>query len=350
MILTTLQLSLDEFERTTGWQIKPYGACKEDMCVPLPPLSADAEGRIDITAVADRLGMPIARDEAQGLFALGPRSGDRRALDSARMPDLILDDFGGEPFQLKQLLGQRVVLITWASWCGCRFDLPEWQALHEELSSTGLTIVTVAVDTDIEAARPFHDAANPSHPALIDQAHATSELFGMTNVPFGVWIDEQGTIVRPAEPAFGDPGARDEALAPMLAKLPEATLKLGAKHNTVTDRTGKYAAAVRDWARRGADSQYVLAEHEVVERSRPRPLEFGLAAAEFELGQHLYRAGFADAAEPHFAEAHRLDPTNWTYFREALSLADPDIVNNSRDLIDEVASVGVDSFYPELGL
>ena len=28
------------------------------------------------------------------------------------------------------------------------------------------------------------------------------ERFGMTNAPFAIWIDEDGTIVRPAEVAF----------------------------------------------------------------------------------------------------------------------------------------------------
>ena len=78
----------------------------------------------------------------------------------------------------------------------------------------------------------------------------------------------------------------------------------------------------RDWAANGRASRYVLSEDEVIERSRPRPPEFGLAAAHFELAQHLHRAGFR-ATVPHFQEAHRLDPTNWSYHREALSLVDP---------------------------
>ena len=32
----------------------------------------------------------------------------------------------------------------------------------------------------------------------------------MTNVPFAIWIDEAGTIVRPAELAFAPQQPRDE--------------------------------------------------------------------------------------------------------------------------------------------
>ena len=116
MTLDRLDLTADEFEQLTGWAIKPEGACKEAVCVPLPPLEHDGEGRVDVTVVAERLGMPVAHDDAHGLWALGPRSGDRRVLESARMPDLVLPDFDGNEFDLASVRGRKVVLIAWASW------------------------------------------------------------------------------------------------------------------------------------------------------------------------------------------------------------------------------------------
>jgi hypothetical protein len=116
MTLDRLDLTAEEFAETTGWEIKPEGACQEDVCVPLPALEPDAEGRIEVTVVAERLGMPIAHDGAHGLWALGPRSGDRRVLERARMPDLVLQDFDGDAFDLASLRGRKVVLIAWASW------------------------------------------------------------------------------------------------------------------------------------------------------------------------------------------------------------------------------------------
>jgi len=65
--------------------------------------------------------------------------------------------------------------------------------------------VTVALDVDADQARPFIEQVNAGYPCLIDTAHACDELFGFVNVPNGVWIDEQGMIVRPAEQAH--PGA-----------------------------------------------------------------------------------------------------------------------------------------------
>ena len=86
------------------------------VAAPGPALEPDAEGRIEVTVVAERLGMPIAHDGAHGLWALGPRSGDRRVLERARMPDLVLQDFDGDAFDLASLRGRKVVLIAWASW------------------------------------------------------------------------------------------------------------------------------------------------------------------------------------------------------------------------------------------
>ena len=181
-----------------------------------------------------------------------------------------------------------------------------WQALYEELAPNGLVIVTVALDTDREAARPFVDAASPTHPSLVDQALSMVDQFGITNVPFALWIDESGTIVRPPEVAF--PGRavqdQDEAAAARLeaaiAQMPEKQRTVVEAMTKAVDRTGRYTDALRDWVTFGSDSRFVLSAEDVVARSRPRPAEFGLAAADFELGQDLHRAGFPLDAVPHF--------------------------------------------------
>ena len=84
-----------------------------------------------------------------------------------------------------------------------------------------------------------------------------------------------------------------------------------------------YLAGLRDWAANGAASRFALSPEEVIERSAPRPAEVSEAAASFELGQHLHRSGHADDAVRWFREAHRLQPGNWTYKRQAWSFLDP---------------------------
>ena len=81
---------------------------------------------------------------------------------------------------------------------------------------------------------------------------------------------------------------------------------------------------VDDWVEHGAASRYALSPDEVDRAfATPRTDAEATAAAEFELGQHLHRAGDHAAAIPHWREAHRLVPDNWTYKRQAWNFEDP---------------------------
>ena len=108
MILERLDEPPVDLEARTGWTIKPEGACRGDVCVPLPR-------PFDVRTLADRLGMPLVEDEAHGLWALGPESGGR-ALSTAELPDITLPDRNGEDFSLRSLRGTKVFMIAWASW------------------------------------------------------------------------------------------------------------------------------------------------------------------------------------------------------------------------------------------
>ena len=217
-----------------------------------------------------------------------------------------------------------------------------WQTLRAELHPHGLEIVTVALDTGgAAAARRWIDAAHPEHPALIDQAHQLDALLGIVNVPSGVWIDEQGMIVRPPEPAFPQRPAfqnvdpdnpvlieryRDN---PRGLEVVREVLKLRIEPEA-------YVAALRDWVANGAASRYALAPDEVVRRSRPRPAEVAEAAA----------VGW-------FRRAHRLQPGNWTYKRQAWSFADPrqgPTELYEGDWLSDVRAIGAENYYPPLDL
>jgi hypothetical protein len=113
MLLEQLQVSVDEFEAGSGWALKPQGACRGEVCVPLP---ADAvrDGAVDVVAVAQRLGMPLVADAAAGIWALGPETLSGHALPSAQAPELVLPDLDGNEFHLSSLRGQKVVIVSWA--------------------------------------------------------------------------------------------------------------------------------------------------------------------------------------------------------------------------------------------
>jgi hypothetical protein len=228
-----------------------------------------------------------------------------------------------------------------------------WQALRTQLHPLGIEIVTVALDTGgADAVRPWIEAAQPEHPSLIDVAHICDDLLGIVNVPSSVWIDEHGMIVRPAEPAW--PGS-----TPVIDMMPEMTKDLPPEHRGVIDEvlkmkidTGSTVPMLLDWAEHGAASRFVLSPDEVVARSLPRGESESRAAAHFELGQHLFRVGEREAAVPHWSEAHRLQPDNWTYKRQAWHLesleasgAPSRFVGN---WLEDVRAIGAENYYPSI--
>jgi hypothetical protein len=112
MILDRPLMPKTDLENLWGWELKPEGACKDVRCVPLPQRDDEL---VDVLGLADRLGMPVVHDEAQGLWAVGPEGGGR-FLDTAVCPQIVLPDLDGNPFDLASLHGKKVLLVAWASW------------------------------------------------------------------------------------------------------------------------------------------------------------------------------------------------------------------------------------------
>ena len=117
MLLERLDVDPQELASRTGWTVKDEGACKADVCVPLPRDARTGDGRIDVTILAERLGMPLVADDEHGLWALGPETAvSGTALTSAIAPELVLPTIDGDDFRLSSLRGRKVLLVAWASW------------------------------------------------------------------------------------------------------------------------------------------------------------------------------------------------------------------------------------------
>jgi hypothetical protein len=213
--------------------------------------------------------------------------------------------------------------------------------------------VTVALDVDADEARPFIAQARPEHPSLIDSGHVTDELFGFVNVPNAVWIDESGTIVRPAEAAMPGTNPFLESFHSIdLTTLPPNVADVLREARKIRIDPEQYVAMVDDWAEQGGASRYALAPDEVIRRSGLRTDAEATAAAEFELGQWLHRHGDHDAAIPHWRNAHRLFPDNWTYKRQAWNFEDPGTQGRTdayeSSWYEDVLAIGAENYYPAI--
>jgi hypothetical protein len=114
MILQSLEVDPKAFEARTGWAIKPEGACKGEVCVPLPAGASGAD-KLGARMLSERLGMPLIHDNDADIWCLGPEALGR-ALTTARAPELELPDYTGKPFRLSSLRRQKVLIVTWSSW------------------------------------------------------------------------------------------------------------------------------------------------------------------------------------------------------------------------------------------
>ena len=192
-----------------------------------------------------------------------------------------------------------------------------WQAIHAELESRGLVVISVALDSGgARTTTQWIRAASPTYPCLIDERHVVAELYGMVNVPNAVWIDEDGRIVRPAENA----GASDS----FRRHLDRTTKQMSAEGLAERERLrSAYFDALRDWAAKGAASAFAMAPDEARRHLPTITEEHVQAATSFRLGHFLHTTGHTQDALPYLAEARRLHPESWSYRRQTWELEEP---------------------------
>jgi len=106
MIVDRVDIGTEEFREATGWEIKPQGACKGDVCVALPDTG------FSLLTTAESLGMAVVSDD--GVWAVGPETLGGRALTSADASDVHLPDLDGHEFHISSLRGQKVLVVSWA--------------------------------------------------------------------------------------------------------------------------------------------------------------------------------------------------------------------------------------------
>ena len=199
--------------------------------------------------------------------------------------------------------------------------------MYEELGEKNFEIVAVAQDTGGEqAAGPFYDAAEATYTTLIDTAHAVSSLYNMINVPTGVWIDEEGIIVRPNEVAYSE----------------------NVEFGTIKVNGSDYREALTDWVENGRQSRFYLSPDEVVRGLRPRNSEEALADASFKLAVHFYEQDKMVQARRYWQKAQNLQPESWNYHRQDWSfLPREDASENWKEKFD---ALGGKPYYEPLEL
>jgi hypothetical protein len=280
-----LLLSPAALLEATGWDLKDVGLCKGEVCVPVRLLAP-----VSLVDVATALRRPLAQVSVGGdVVAVLGEAGGSVAVTGEVAPPLILRDVNGNDITVTGT-GRKTAVVAWSTWCGCRYELPSWKQLADELRADGVEIITVAVDEDVEAVKPWVQAGLPT---AVDPEHRVSDVFGIVNVPSTVWLDEAGRVVKPPTIAPGD----DQFI--------EFTKVDAEQHH----------AALRTWARGGA-APVVEDPADDEDLRRARALR--------RLAAWLHRHGHVELAEEQFQAAVDLAPLDFTIRRSSMPLRGKD--------------------------
>ena len=118
------QISAESLTETLGWELKPEGLCRGDVCVPVSgpttlagdPTSGDV-ATVDAMAVATALDRPAAHDPVSDVVAVGaPRASRRQAINDLIAPEFTLPDLDGSLVSLNDFRGKKKLLVAFSSW------------------------------------------------------------------------------------------------------------------------------------------------------------------------------------------------------------------------------------------
>jgi peroxiredoxin len=294
-----LWIAPTDLTRINDFVLKPEGACYAEICVPIRQdrdsalfKRRESQGWFNVSEFARRLQQPAVIDSEHAVWSFGTIPTVHHAfLESAAAPDFALPDRHGQIVRLSTFRGKKILLVTWASWCGCRYDLPNWQTAFQSLKESNVEIVAVAQDAGgAAAAEPWYAAAHPTYTTLVDSTHLVTELYHLVNVPSAIWIDERGQIRRINEGTY-------TGITQIGSSKPD------------------YLPLVKDWARNGDKSPYVWNAREVTKHIRKQNGDEALADPTFKLGVYFFPRDEA-LARKYWQRAQVLAPDNWNYHRQ----------------------------------
>ena len=111
-------VSLADFARATGWQLKPEGLCIDEICVPIHEANRLTDGAsIDLVEFARVTKQNIVFDRQRQVAALGERADSRGdSMSSLLAPDFKLPDIHGRQVSFSDFNRRKRLLLAWSSW------------------------------------------------------------------------------------------------------------------------------------------------------------------------------------------------------------------------------------------
>ena len=112
----TLWIRARDLPRVNGFIVKPEGACRGPLCVPIAP-DMLRDGAFNLTAFAETAGQCVVAEPDAGAWSFGEMPTHGGDIAPSRIaPDVTLPDRLGRPVHLAGFRGKKALVITWASW------------------------------------------------------------------------------------------------------------------------------------------------------------------------------------------------------------------------------------------
>jgi len=115
-----LLIKPEDLTRINGFELKPQGACYEDVCVPVGKevlIEQGGEVWFDLTAFADLIGQPYVADVEARVWSFAEIPAKRESMMvDAMAPDFEVKDRQGKVIRMADLKGKKALIVTWSSW------------------------------------------------------------------------------------------------------------------------------------------------------------------------------------------------------------------------------------------
>jgi hypothetical protein len=105
-----------DLTRINGFELKPQGACRADVCIPVKKDMTRGE-YFDLTAFARMVGQSVVVDSGSRVWSFGEIPVLRGSyLNSRIAPDFAVPNRQNRVVHLSDFRGKKVLVVTWASW------------------------------------------------------------------------------------------------------------------------------------------------------------------------------------------------------------------------------------------
>ena len=113
-----VSLALTDFERLSGWSLKPEGLCKGAVCVPVKNSQLLSDGmNIDLLEFSRMVNQNIIVDSQYRVAAFGEQAPSRaESMKSLDAPNFTLPDIHGKQVSFSDFNRRKRLLLAWSSW------------------------------------------------------------------------------------------------------------------------------------------------------------------------------------------------------------------------------------------